>query len=120
MSNLKRCTFSKKSRLAKKKDFQNVYRTGKVYVDRFSILYILPNESLSSKVGFAVGKKLGNAVLRNSIKRKMREVFRHRQTDVLPGYQIIWVARKTLLDKNLKFYYQVFERIMKKAQLYHN
>lgn len=118
MSNLKRYTLPKNLRLTKKKDFQNVYRSGKVYVDRSSILYILPNNALPSKVGFAVGKKLGNAVLRNSIKRKMREVFRHTQQHILPGYNLIWVARKSLISKNLGSYYQVFEQILKKTQLY--
>lgn len=118
MSNLKRYTFPKNCRLTKKKDFQNVYRNGKVHVDRYAILYILPNDGLPSKVGFAVGKKLGNAVLRNSIKRKMREVFRHTQQQIVPGHHLIWVARKSLISKNLDTYYQVFEKILKKTQLY--
>lgn len=118
MLNLKRYTLRKRNKLTKKTDFQNVYRSGKVYIDRFAILYILPNECSHSKVGFAVGKKLGNAVLRNSIKRKMREVFRHTQNNLMPGYNVVWVARKTLVDKKLEVYYQAFERIIKKAQLY--
>lgn len=118
MSNLKRYTFVKKTRLKKNKDFKNVYDEGKVYVDRYSVLYVLPKEELLLKVGFAVGKKLGNAVLRNSIKRKMREVLRHIQHNIRPGYQLVWVARKPLVNKKLDMYYQVFERVLIKMQLY--
>ena len=118
MLNLKRYTFPKTIKLKKNREFKNVYNIGKVYVEKYAILYILPNDGLPSKVGFAVGKKLGNAVLRNSMKRKMREVFRHTQHNILSGYNLVWVARKPLINKNLEIYYQVFERILKKGQVY--
>lgn len=118
MLNLKRYTLKKGYKLTKNTNFQNVYRLGKVYIDKFSILYLLPNDSPSIKIGFAVGKKLGNAVLRNSIKRKMREVFRHIKNDIVPSYDLVWVARKSLVDKEVKVFYQVFERILKKACLH--
>ena len=117
MLNLKRYTFPKKNKLCKNKDFQNVYRSGKVYVEKYSILYILRSDNHPSRVGFAVGKKLGNAVLRNSIKRKMREVFRHTQSEILPEYSLVWVARKPLIDKKIDVYYKAFESVIKKAQL---
>ena len=111
----KRFTFRKKNKLTNKSGFQMVYRVGKAYVDYYSVLYVLSTGSENLRIGLAVGKKLGNAVLRNRLKRNMREVFRHQQQLLKPGYDLVWVARKALINSEIDVYQRIFLRLAKKA-----
>ena len=100
-----------------KAGFQLVYTTGRSVVDSLSVLYVLPLDAEGPKIGFAVGKKIGNAVVRNRVKRMMREVFRHHKSELLTNIQLIWVARKKLAAADLKTYDRVFMRLAKRAVL---
>ena len=103
--------------LKSKAGFQLVYTTGRSVVDSLSVLYVLPLDAEGPKIGFAVGKKIGNAVVRNRVKRMMREVFRHHKSELLTNIQLIWVARKKLAAADLKTYDRVFMRLAKRAVL---
>lgn len=113
----KKFTFPKKNRIKSKAGFQLVYTTGRFVVDSLSVLYVLPLDAEGPKIGFAVGKKIGNAVVRNRVKRMMREVFRHHKSELLMNVQLIWVARKKLAAADLKTYDRVFMRLAKRAAL---
>lgn len=110
--------FKKIYRLKSSLRFQKVYKEGKSFVDSFAVFYIMHSHNEELKIGFAVGKKLGNAVVRNHTKRMMREVFRKKIKDLKPGYNIVWVARKRIINSDLKNYERVFNRLAKKAKLY--
>lgn len=87
--------FRLKSRVA----FQAVYAKGRSVANRAAVLYVLPQEQgTSTKVGFAAGRKLGNAVVRNRIKRRIREAVRLLWVRVKPGFHVIVIARQGALD----------------------
>lgn len=109
--------FKKENRLKSKKGFQFVYSKGHSFVDGMSVLYVLPNKGEELKLGCAVGKKLGCAVVRNHVKRLMREVFRQHRSELKNGYHIIWMARRKLVKADLKTYEKVFLKLSKKAVL---
>ena len=80
----------KQVRLQKNRAFQYVYRRGhSVACHDLVMLYARRREL---KVGFSVSKKVGNAVVRNRTKRRLRECFRPHLGDVKPGLYVI-VAR---------------------------
>lgn len=112
-----RFCFNKKNRLRNKKEFQATYQNGKSVADGNSIIIFKFTKSEDKKIGLAVGKKIGNAVKRNGVKRKMREIFRFNQAQVVEGISIIWLARKNLINKSLLDYEKSFFRLMAKAGL---
>ena len=85
MESMERCY-----RLQKNRAFQYVYRKGHSVACRNLVLLHAPGREL--KVGFSVSKKVGKAVIRNKVKRRLRECFRPYLGDVKPGLYVI-VAR---------------------------
>lgn len=89
----------KKSEIVRgKKDFQKVYSQGKSYADKNIVLYVLHDEKYNGKVGFAAGKKLGCAVVRNRVKRLLREAYRLCKNKISGDCAIILVGRKNLTE----------------------
>jgi len=88
----------KKYILRKSTHFQEVYRIGKSYANRLVVLYIAPNEESVRRIGFAAGKKLGNAVIRNRVKRLLREAYRLQQNELPVGYNFLLVGRKGMIE----------------------
>jgi len=82
---------TKQERIAQKKDFIRLLKRGRRFkLDQIAVAYIA-NHLTYSRVGISVGKKTGNAVKRNRIKRILRELFRHNK-DVLPkGYDFLFM-----------------------------
>ena len=80
----------KQVRLQKNRAFQYVYRHGHSVACHDLVMLFARGKKL--KVGFSVSKKVGNAVVRNKIKRRLRECFRPHLGDVKPGLYVI-VAR---------------------------
>jgi ribonuclease P protein component len=79
------------SYLKKNTQFSLVYDEGKSWAGKEIVLKALYNGSSLSKFGFVVSRRLGKAVVRNRIKRRLREIAR--QTPIKPGWDIILIAR---------------------------
>lgn len=91
----------KSARLRRNKSFQAVYRSGKSYANRQLVLYVLPQHGRERRVGFAAGKRLGDAVVRNRVKRLLREAYRLQQHKLKSGFDLIIVGRQSLVKETL-------------------
>ena len=82
----------KDQRLASAEDFAAVRRGGESWSDRLLVLLVRPNNLGLSRFGFSVGRRVGNAVVRNKIKRRLREVAY--LTHIPGGWDLVIIARK--------------------------
>lgn len=73
--------------------FRRLYQKGAQAGNRYLVLYCRKNHSPSNRVGITTGKKLGKAVTRNRVRRRLREIYRLHEGIFLPGYDIVVVAR---------------------------
>ena len=86
-------------RIRRRADFKRVYDRGSKVHGRFLTLFALPNDLAYARLGVAATRKLGNAVVRSRAKRLIREVFRRNKP--APGFDIVIVAKRDLLDAPL-------------------
>lgn len=80
-------------RLKNTQDFSRVFKEGKSFANRFLVIYHAPNRMDHYRVGFSVSKKVGNAVVRNKVKRLLREAFRLELADTALAVDFIIIAR---------------------------
>jgi ribonuclease P protein component len=86
----------RKYRLRANADFQRLRREGRSFVHPLLVALTLPNGLEHSRFGFAVGRRLGKAVDRNLLKRRMRESVRVRiqRDEIAGGWDIVLIARR--------------------------
>ena len=93
---------AKRSRLSRSSDFQRIYRQGSSTASRFLVLYTFKRPADAGedepRLGLSVSKKLGGAVVRNRIKRLLREAFRGCAGQLAQEYDLVLIARPQLLD----------------------
>lgn len=88
-----------------------MYQKGKSSVNSYLVLYIRPNRLGHNRLGLTVSAKLGKAVVRNRIRRRLREVWRLNDPQLRQGYDMIVVAR----GRAVRAGYQELDRAYRKA-----
>ncbi len=84
----------RRHRLRDDEQFQRVKEEGRSWSHFLLVLCAFPNGLDHSRFGFSVSKRVGKAVVRNRVKRLLREATRARQEDVLPGHDLVFIARR--------------------------
>lgn len=107
----------KKYRLRRNIEFKNVYNHGKNYWNRNLVLYIKKNGLEETRVGYTITKKIGNAVVRNKIRRRMQEIYRLNFSRVKDGYDLIFICKKNTVDLSYKELENSMIHIMKIAKV---
>jgi len=102
--------------------FRRLYATSG-HANGYLVLYARRNRTGTNRVGVTVGKKLGHAVVRNRVRRRLREVYRLNEDRFTPGWDIVVVARSRCIDaefgKLTNAYLSLAEKagILKKEQV---
>ena len=108
----------KDRRLRKSREFAAVRREGKSWSDRLLVLIARPNGLDITRFGFPVGKRIGNAVVRNKVKRRLREVAR--LTEIQEGWDLVLIARKDASSADFHRLRSSMTRLFKRAGILDN
>lgn len=81
-------------------EYNRIIKNNKPYKYNEFLLYVEKNSENSYKFGFSVGKKIGNAVTRNKIKRRIKAILD--KIDFKKGFNCIIIVRKGILDKSFQ------------------
>ncbi|MFC1921017.1 ribonuclease P protein component [Chloroflexota bacterium] len=78
-------------RLTKSRQYAAVHSEGSSWNSNLLVMKVLPNGLAISRYGFSVSKRVGNAVIRNRVKRVLREIMR--TTPLIPSRDIVFIVR---------------------------
>lgn len=78
--------------------FRRLYQKGRSCANRYLVLYCRRNGTDGNRIGLTVSGKLGHAVVRNKIRRRLREIYRLHEAEFRPGWDIVVVARSRAVD----------------------
>ena len=94
--------------------FSQIHRNGSTVVNRY-LLRFLANDLDQSRFGFIVSKRIGNAVVRNKLKRRLREAVRSRR--VKSGWDAIFIVRKGLERARFQELLQATDNLLQRSHL---
>ena len=95
-------------------EFRRLYNKGKSAVSPYFAVYCRKTGRPVSRLGITTGVKLGNAVKRNRARRRIRELYRTNESRLLPGYDLVVVARARVIYGRYADLERSFLQLMKK------
>ena len=85
-------------RLTDSPEFERVYRQGTAYRGRLFAVHAFPNELGNPRLGLSVSRKVGSAVTRNAVRRRLKEVFRASTAGIPGNLDLVVSARPAAAD----------------------
>ena len=103
--------------LKKNTSFQNIFQKGHSINGKYLVVYFLLNSFNYNRYGFCAGKKLGTAVTRNRIKRRLREVVHQLNPLCCQNCDLVLVARGSIREASFEQIISDLKVILLKAKL---
>ena len=98
-------------------EFRRIYAKGKSGVSPCLVVYCRPNRRENNRLGVTVSAKIGHAVVRNRVRRRLREIFRLSQPEMKQGYDVILVARSHAVKATYRELTKDYRRVCEKLAL---
>ncbi len=102
-------------RIKRNSHFRYIYNRGKSISNDVLVLYTLKNNINSNRLGISVSKKVGNSVVRNRVKRLIKESYRLNKESFNKGYDFIFIARQKASLADYKKIQGAMKHLMKKT-----
>ena len=109
----KAAAFRAAERVRRRVEYQQIYDRGLRTHGRYLTLFTLSNNLPTGRLGIAATRKFGGAVERNRAKRLIREVFRRNK--LAPGFDIVVIPKRELLDASLSALEAEFRNILERS-----
>lgn len=108
----------KRNRLIKNKEFEEVFKKGRLVREDFLSIKFVPNKKKYSRFGFVVSLKVSKkAVVRNKLKRWLRSLVRRNLIEVKKGFDVVVIMAAGSETKNFHQIQEKFDRVLKNAKL---
>jgi len=107
---------NKRQRIKRNAEFQEIFKKGKSFANRQFVVYCLEKEEDYYRVGLSVSKKVGNAVVRNRIKRYIRQTFLEIHDQVYSKIDYIIIARNPAAKLDFHETKKSLEHVLKIAK----
>ena len=105
----------REQRLTHKSQYTTVYTHGKSWANELLVMKALPNGLEISRFGFSVSKRVGNAVVRNRVRRRLRECLR--LMPHTPGWDVVFIARSPASKADYHQIERAVDELMWRAKL---
>lgn len=102
--------------LKKNQDFQNVYKNGKSYANKYLVMFVLENNTEKNRIGISASKKVGNSIVRHRFARLVRESYRLHENIFNSGLDIVVVARRGVDSVG---YHEIEKALLHLSKLHH-
>ncbi len=110
---------SRANRLSKQKDFDKIFGRGKQYQDDKLIIRLLVNKQSFSRFSIIISAKVAKkAVIRNRLRRQIKEILRQNFDKIKPGLDIVLIAKKELIGLDYNELKKIIGELFKKANIY--
>ncbi|HZK42851.1 MAG TPA: ribonuclease P protein component [Syntrophomonadaceae bacterium] len=109
---------AKDNRISKTTDYNNIYKNGKKIPGKYIITYILNNDLGHNRYGIVTSKKIGNAVIRNKAKRRLRSIIRLNMKKIKPSHDIVIIGRYKIRGIKFALLSKDFITVMRKSGLW--
>jgi len=108
----------KQLRLNRREDFSKVYKFGKSVANHQLVLYVLPNKEANPfRVGISASKKIGNAVVRNHMRRLLKEIMRLHEAEIAEHFDLVFIVRKPAVSMEYAQLEKSVFHLLRKASL---
>ncbi|NLY37212.1 MAG: ribonuclease P protein component [Tissierellia bacterium] len=106
----------KTASLTSNQEFKEIYRRADSKVTKYFVVYYRLGTGDRNRVGFTVSKKIGNAVVRNRARRRLKECFRMHEDILIGCYDLVIVARARSSEGDFHQMCRLLKKVLQEIQ----